>query len=159
MMRLAAAVVAMALAGCGGNFSQPAARDVATKHSCDWYQKCGEISSGKTYATRDACEVDIRKYWDGAWPLAACDGKITPTDLDVCLKGIDSTVCGNGFDYLNTLLNKCSRTQVCKGGSACGSGNSCGAGTVCVNATCQQLACNASSPCPNPYACSNGFCQ
>ncbi len=109
------ALLTLLLAGCGGPLSQQAARDAATAHACDWYQKCGEIASGKTYATRDACEVKERSDWDTRLPLAKCDGKVIPSDLDLCLKAIDSTLCGNVLDVLNTLLNKCSAAQVCKG--------------------------------------------
>ncbi len=103
------------LAGCGGPLSQAAARDAAARHMCDWYQKCGEVGSGKTYATRDACDVKERSNWDSQFPLAKCDGKVIASDLDVCLKAIDSTVCGNGLDLLNTVFNKCNQAQVCKG--------------------------------------------
>ena len=105
----------LALTGCGGPLSQPAARDAAASHSCDWFNKCGEIGSGKSYATRDACDVNQRSDWNSRWTLAKCDGKVLPSDLDLCLKGIDSTVCGNAFDLFNTVFNKCSQTNVCKG--------------------------------------------
>ena len=114
-MRRIQLVLMLALAGCGGPLSQPAARDLAVVHTCDWVAKCGEIGSGKTYATRDSCDVGQRSEWNNRWSLAKCDGKIQPSDLDVCLKAIDSTVCGNGLDLLNTLFNKCSEAQVCKG--------------------------------------------
>jgi hypothetical protein len=103
------------LAACGGNLSQGAARDLATKHSCDWYAKCGEIASGKKYATRDACEVDTRKSWNDLWPVADCDAKVRGEDLDVCLKAIDITTCGNLLDLANTVFNKCGKSQVCRG--------------------------------------------
>jgi hypothetical protein len=114
-MRLRGLLFALVLAGCGGPLSQPAARDLAASRSCEWFNKCGEVGSGKTYASMDSCVVEQRSDWNGYWPLAQCDGKILPADLDVCLKAIDSTICNNGFDRLNTLFNKCSKTQVCKG--------------------------------------------
>ena len=108
-------VLALVLAGCGGPLSQPAARDIMAARVCAWYDKCGNIGSGKTYATKDSCEVGERSDWDGYWPLATCDAKILPSDLDLCLKAVDATLCNNAFDQLNTIVNKCSKTQVCKG--------------------------------------------
>ncbi len=114
-MKRASLVALLALAGCGGPLSQPAARDMATVHACDWFEKCGDIGSGKSYATRDSCDVGQRADWNNRWPLSKCDGKVVPSDLDVCLRAIDSTVCANALDVLNTVLNKCSTAQVCKG--------------------------------------------
>src|SRR5262245_28927994 len=102
-----------ALAGCDGAPSRTAARDSATKASCDWYAMCGEIGAGKTYETRDSCEVQVRSSWDQAWPAADCDGKINGDQLDVCLSAIRITECGNGLDVLNTLVNKCPKARVC----------------------------------------------
>ena len=107
--------LALVLAGCGGPYSQTRARDLATIHSCDWYAHCNEIGPGKTYQTRDECEVKVRASWTDAWPAAECDNKIRPDDLDICLKAIDITSCGNFLDLYNTLANKCSKAQVCKG--------------------------------------------
>lgn len=98
-----------------GPMSQARARDLATARSCDWYGKCGEIGQGKKYATRDACEVDVRASWNNYWPAADCDGKIRGEDLDVCLQAIELTDCNNAFDFLNTVLNKCGKSNVCRG--------------------------------------------
>ncbi|MBS1151971.1 MAG: hypothetical protein H6Q89_3669 [Myxococcaceae bacterium] len=114
-MRRALLCVLLALAGCGGPLSQPAARDLATARSCDWVAKCGEIGSGKSYASRDACEVGQRNDWNNRWSVGKCDGKVIPSDLDLGLKAIDSTSCGNALDILNTVYNKCSEANVCKG--------------------------------------------
>ncbi len=78
---------------------------------------CGEISNGKRYATRDACEVDVRKQWNDLWPIAECDNRIRAEDLDLCLKAIDITTCGNALDFFNTVFNKCGKAQVCRGPS------------------------------------------
>jgi hypothetical protein len=106
---------AVALLSSCGNFSQATARDLATTHSCDWYAKCGEIGAGKTFETRDSCEVNVRVVWNATWPLDACDGKIPSKELDSCLNAIDNTQCANGLDLFNTLFNKCAQAQVCVG--------------------------------------------
>jgi len=101
--------------GCGSDHSQAGARDAVTEATCDWYMGCGEIGAGKTHATRDSCEVQVRASWDSAWPVEACDGKINTAQLDVCLNAIAATECGNGLDVLNTLVNKCPQDKVCSG--------------------------------------------
>ena len=108
-------LLALLTLGCSGTWSQTSARDAATAKTCDYYSKCAEIGSGKKYATRDACEVDVRSYWNNAWPLDECDNKIRNEDMDVCLKAIEITVCGNSFDFFNTIFNKCGKSSVCKG--------------------------------------------
>jgi hypothetical protein len=113
--QLAFSIIALcALASCGPP-SREQARDMATTRSCDWYASCGEIGSGKRYETRDACEVDVRSSWNNLWPTADCNGKIDGDALDVCLKAIDITDCANGFDFFNTVFNKCGKDKVCPG--------------------------------------------
>jgi hypothetical protein len=113
--RIALSITALcALASCGAP-SREQARDRATTHSCDWYASCGEIGSGQTYETRDACDVDVRSSWNDLWPAADCSGTIDGDALDVCLKAIDITDCANGFDFFNTVFNKCGKDKVCTG--------------------------------------------
>lgn len=100
-------------AGCGGNYGQPEARDRATAASCDWYASCDAIGEGKTFATRDACEVEVRSGWNDLWPLAECDDRIPARALDSCLEAIGNTTCGNGLDFFNTVFNKCGKETVC----------------------------------------------
>jgi len=109
-----ACVVAVGL-GCGGNLTQSEARQRVTAQSCDWYQNCGDIGAGEQFADRDQCEVSVESFWNTQWPLASCDNKIPPAALETCLQSIENTVCGNGLDFLNTVLNKCGQSQVCKG--------------------------------------------
>lgn len=116
MKRIAAVVTTLVLvAGCGGNYSQAEARDQATKATCDWYDRCGEIGSGMTYATRDDCEVDNRARWNSYWPYEDCNNRIPPEELDQCTAAIKATECGNGWDIANTFLNKCPPADVCSG--------------------------------------------
>lgn len=107
--------LALTAAACSGTWSQTAARDEATKKSCDFYARCGEIQPGKSYDTREDCEIEVRAYWNNAWPASECDQKIRNEDMDVCIKGIEGTQCNNAGDFFNTLFNKCSRANVCKG--------------------------------------------
>jgi hypothetical protein len=100
---------------CGSNHSQANARDAVTDASCDFYARCDQIGSGKTYANRDTCEVQVRASWDTAWPVETCDGKIDTEQLNICLNAIGATECGNGLDVLNTLLNKCPQSKICSG--------------------------------------------
>jgi hypothetical protein len=116
VLAVAVGVGALGLAtGCGSDHSQAGARDAVTDASCDFYNRCGEIGAGKTYETRDSCEVQVRASWDTAWPVQACDGKINSEQLKVCLSAIAATECGNTLDVLNTLLNKCPQDKICSG--------------------------------------------
>jgi len=116
MSAVSVLVAALGLAaGCCSDHSQASARDAVTDASCDWYMRCGEIGSGKTYATRDSCEVQVRANWDTAWPVEECDGKIDGEQLNICLDAIGLTECGNGLDVANTLVNKCPRAKICSG--------------------------------------------
>jgi hypothetical protein len=115
-MTMALGLLAVGLAaGCGSDHSQASARDAVTDASCAYYARCGDIGSGRTYETRDSCEVQVRASWDTAWPVEACDGKINSEQLNVCLNAIGATECGNTLDVLNTLLNKCPQDKVCSG--------------------------------------------
>lgn len=104
------------IAAACGNYSQPVARDRATAQACDFFQRCGDIGEGETFATRDACEVDVRAAFNRQWPVEECDGKIRGEDLDRCLKAIEVTSCGNLWDiFVNTLGQKCPASEVCRG--------------------------------------------
>jgi hypothetical protein len=103
--------------GCGSSSSQADARDRATSTSCAWFQMCGKIGPGLMYETLDMCQVQVRAKWDTAWPVASCDGKIDESQLELCLQAISSTICDNGLDELNTLVNKCPEVKICAGAS------------------------------------------
>jgi hypothetical protein len=107
--------LSLLLGSACGPPSQAQARDTATARTCDWYNRCGEIAQGKTYANRDQCETENRKFWNDQWPISECDGKINPDSFDLCLKAIEITDCKNGLDLMNTVFNKCSRSSVCSG--------------------------------------------
>jgi hypothetical protein len=111
---LAATLAAGLALGCdGADRSQADARDSATTASCDWYAMCGEIGAGKTYDTRDTCNVQVRAFWDSKWPVATCDGKVDTGALGICLDAIHITECGNAVDVFNTVANKCAVEKVC----------------------------------------------
>jgi len=104
--------------GCGGvTDARVSARDQATKATCDRYNACGLIGTGQTYADYSTCQIAWESNWDSAWPAANCDGKISQSDLTVCLNRIASTSCTNVIDFLSTL-GTCDKTNVCSAGSA-----------------------------------------
>src|SRR5690349_23580736 len=104
-------VMAALILACGP-YDRPSARSVATARACNRYQTCGEIGSGKTFATLDDCQVQTNDTFNNLWSSAACDS-IERKDLDVCLQAIDITQCNNTLDFLNTVFNKCGASQVC----------------------------------------------
>jgi hypothetical protein len=101
-------------ATCGGvTDSRAAARDKATKATCDRYQTCGLIGSeaGKAYVTYDSCATDWKANWERAWPVATCMAIDQPM-LNVCLSAIAATDCMNFLDFLSTL-GKCQSQDIC----------------------------------------------
>ena len=110
----------LGLVGCGSTVAgitgkQADAVNVATTATCDSYDKCGEIASGKKYSTRAECEADNRSFWNDRWPAASCDGKINGDKLEFCETAIQATSCDNFFDQLQTVYGKCAREDVCSG--------------------------------------------
>lgn len=101
------------LSSCGDSASQTAARDRAVQASCDRVAACGDIGVGKTYASRDACNVKLSSTWQDIWPPADCDGRIDPAMLDVCLQAINQAECNNALDLLNIFANKCAKAKIC----------------------------------------------
>jgi hypothetical protein len=82
---------------------------------CSKLESCGQLDAGQLYTSRDDCQVKQTDYWQTTWPPADCDGKINSTNLDRCLTAIDQAQCGNGLDFLDIVLNKCTRDSVCDG--------------------------------------------
>jgi hypothetical protein len=117
--RRIAVLALLAGLGCGQvTDERVVARDQATKASCDYFMRCNQIGSGAnaTFPDRDSCNVQIRSFWENAWPVANCQGKIRQDQLSVCLSAINGTQCGNGINFLTTL-GTCSAANVCTGGT------------------------------------------
>ena len=118
---LLAASVAFSALACGGSTvagitkKQSDAVTAAKIKSCDRYQACGEIGSGKTYTDNTSCEADQTDTFNGRWPVADCDNKISKSALQICLDAIVSTSCTNFIDQYNTAVNKCNKNTVCSG--------------------------------------------
>ncbi len=99
------------LSGCG--ITIESARESAAQHSCNWYQSCKDLGTDKSYATFDECLTKQRSSWLTAWPTASCGpSQLNPSNLDVCLKAIDATTCGNVIDAIATFA-KCDKSKVC----------------------------------------------
>ena len=82
MLLLCAALGLAGARGCGGVTTPTdpriAARDQATKATCDKYMACGLIGAdaGTTYQTYDSCTTTWRGNWENQWSIAKCQGKI-----------------------------------------------------------------------------------
>lgn len=159
MNRFIIVAVAVVFQGC---LSVDAARETASQHSCQHSDKCGDIGSGKSYASFDECLTKQRANWQDAWPTSACDGKINGEKYDVCIKAIDNTECNNFLDGLATL-SKCTRGDVCSAGS--NSGCNCGNGQTCCNNSCVNLQTDRNNcggcgtTCGSGLSCQSGVCR
>ena len=122
MLLLCAALGLAGARGCGGVTTPTdpriAARDQATKATCDKYMACGLIGTqaGATYMTYDSCTTTWEGNWENQWSIAKCQGKIDQPSLTTCLGRIAGTDCTSILDVLNTLLNTCSAANVCSAG-------------------------------------------
>lgn len=115
MVRLPTLVVlatfTMLVSGCG--WSASSARDAASAKWCEFANRCGDIGSGQRYANLDECMTKQRSAWLDAWPTSRCESHVNAQALDVCLRAIDNTQCGNIIDQVATL-SKCGQNDVCR---------------------------------------------
>jgi hypothetical protein len=86
----------------------------AVSATCDRYDACMEIGTGKSYATRAECDNDSHDFWNGQWTVAECEGHINGDALKVCTDRIASTDCNSFIDKLNTVYGSCASSDVCK---------------------------------------------
>jgi hypothetical protein len=108
----------LAARGCGGvTDDRVAAREKTAAAICDRYAACELIGTGVAggYTDREACLIDWRDNRNEAWPAAECQGRISQSELNVCLSAIAGTAC-MGFDFVSTLL-KCTAATVCSAGA------------------------------------------
>ena len=92
---------------------QSDALTAVTNATCDRYNSCGDIGSGKTYTDSDDCQTQVKAFWNGQWPVADCDGHIDGNNLTICTDAVSSTDCSNFADQLNTVYDKCAKSDVC----------------------------------------------
>jgi hypothetical protein len=59
-----------------------------------------------------SCEIQVRSYFESAWPASDCEGLIRQDQLSICLSAINGTQCGNGINFLTTL-GTCAKSNVC----------------------------------------------
>lgn len=137
------------------------ARESAAQHSCKYSEKCGDIGSGKAYATWDECLTKQRASWLDAWPSSSCEGKINAEKYDVCIKAVDNTQCDNFVDVLATAT-KCTRSEVCSassGGCNCSNGQTC-CSNACTNLQTDRNNCGGcGTTCGSGLSCQSGVCR
>jgi hypothetical protein len=121
--RIAVAAAAVAAMSCGGvTTSRQEARKQATTKTCDRFEQCMLIGdgAGKSFPTREACELQWESNWETAWPAADCEDKIRESELETCYAAIRATAC-MGLDIFATLA-KCGKMNVCAAPADAGSG-------------------------------------
>lgn len=105
------AVLASGASGCGWSVSS--AREAYAQKWCSYHSQCGDIGSGKLFASTDECLIQQRSLSISLWPSADCDSKIDAKGIDVCLKAIEITQC-NPVDQAATVVLRCNKGEVCK---------------------------------------------
>ncbi|MBA2662042.1 MAG: hypothetical protein H0U74_07075 [Bradymonadaceae bacterium] len=88
-------------------------RDEITEEACKSYESCGDIGSGKTYSSKEDCEIKVRSNINDLWPADRCDdGRINPEKFDQCLDRARVVPCGNAFDFWS-FVAECNADKVC----------------------------------------------
>jgi hypothetical protein len=100
------------LVGCG--VTRTGARDEAARETCDYYARCGEVGEGKTYASRDACEVRWTATFEDVFSAANCEERVSGEMLDACVNSIRTARCENGLDFL-AAASRCNADSICVG--------------------------------------------
>lgn len=154
-----AGVAVLFVTGC---YSVDSARENYAQRACQYYQKCGDIGSGKAYESPQTCLNAQRDNAVDLWPTNACAGKINPEPYDLCLRTVDNTKCNDFFDQLATAA-KCSSSNVCTANS--GASCNCGEGQTCCGNACTDLRTDRSNcggcgtTCGSGLSCQSGVCR
>lgn len=113
--------------GCGGDSTmngetKPGVENARTTaitnvvgDDCDTAARCEEIGTGKSFATRAACESERQSFWSDRWSTASCEGKINADKLQACRQAIRDLLCNNLTDQLKTYNTTCAASEVCGG--------------------------------------------
>lgn len=156
-------LISLAFAALTGCVSVEGAREGAAQRHCKFEERCGNVGSGKSYATLDECMIDKRGDWLDIWPTDRCNGRINGDTLNVCYQAIENTQCNNLVDFLATA-SKCESSDVCTAGSA-PAGCNCGNGQTCCNNACTNLQTDRNNcggcgtTCGSGLTCQSGVCR
>ena len=109
-----AGLVSLVGLGCGSDApsTQAGARDQASIAACNYYARCMEIGSGKTFASNDDCMTQVKANFQSRWPPDQCM-TISSTGINNCITAINIASCGNLQDIIDVLGNKCTKANVC----------------------------------------------
>jgi hypothetical protein len=139
------------------------AREGAAQRHCKFEERCGNIGSGKNYASVQECLTDKRAFWQDMWPTDKCNGRINGDTLNVCYTAVENTQCNNFVDTLATY-SKCESSDVCTAGSA-PQGCNCSNGQTCCNNACTNLQTDRNNcggcgtTCGSGLSCQSGVCK
>jgi hypothetical protein len=157
--KLALSSSLLVLAGC---VSVTDAREGGASRNCKYEDRCGNIGSGKAWATFADCLTAKRADFLNLWPTDRCDGRIDGKNLDTCFTAIENTQCNNFVDYLATL-SKCESSDVCTAGAPkgcnCSNGQTC-CSNVCTNLQTDRSNCGGcGTTCGSGLSCQSGVCR
>lgn len=138
------------------------AREQGAQRWCRFEDRCGNVGSGRQYASMADCLTATRADFLRLLPTDKCDGRINAQALGVCLTAIDNTQCDNFFDEAATYL-KCGDDDICTSGAPAGC--NCGQGQTCCNDACVNLQTDRNncgtcgSTCGAGASCQSGSCR
>ena len=149
----------LALTGC---VSVVDAREGGAQRNCRFEDRCGNVGSGKRFASYEECLTSKRAFFQDAWPTDRCDGRINGETLNVCYTAIENTQCNNLVDFIATI-SKCESGDVCTAGSPAGC--NCSSGQTCCGKSCTNLQTDRNNcggcgtTCGSGLSCQSGVCR
>lgn len=156
---LALCMAFCALTGC---VSVVDAREGGATRYCRFEERCGNIGSGKNFASFEECMISRRAFFLDAWPTDRCDKRINGETLNVCYQAMENTQCDNITDFFATV-SKCESSDVCTAGSPAGC--NCGNGQTCCSNACTSLQTDRNNcggcgtTCGSGLSCQSGVCR
>ncbi len=111
--RHAQRTVAHTHAYAGGPTNRSAVAAIADAR-CDREQRCGNIGSGGKYASKHACNEQVRREWAEPLNGRECPRGVNEEELEECLEDIRGEDCNNPFDSLERVLS-CGTVEICRG--------------------------------------------
>ena len=159
-----ALILSFGLVAFSGCLTVTDARESGANHSCRYEDRCGNVGSGKSYASFADCLTSKRADFLNAWPTDKCDGRINGQNLDTCLKAIDNTQCNNIVDQFATLT-KCQSGDICTAGTPANGCSACSNGQTCCSNACTNLQNDRSNcggcgtTCGSGLGCQSGVCR
>ncbi len=96
----------------GGNGSHAVDITRLATVRCQHEERCGNVGTGKRYATSDACLGELQGQGVSEVYRRQCPGNIDVKRLDTCIAEINTAACRDNSDPINQIRS-CSVSSLC----------------------------------------------